>query len=454
MVIIMATLVNRPGTAGSDASASRLSVTTLRLDGPVDLAQHIPADPSGLFLHRGDGLLARGEALVLTATGEDRFTDLSQAFQQVSAAATVDDAAGVRGSGLLALGSFSYYAASERPSRLVIPRAVLGQADGCAFLTLVTADGEDPARGLGAADGRDPSALLAELFPTADVEASAADAPAPPVPHIEVASAHTPAEYQALISRAVDEIRAGGAEKLVISERLDARSSDPVSIPALARRLAAMYPMTWVFRVGDVIGASPEMLVETEGSRLFSRVLAGTRPVADGGELTAEDRDAFFHDPKERAEHEYAIRSVTGPLEAVTEWISAPAEPFVLRLPGLEHLASDVSAKLRPGLTSVDVAGLLHPSAAVSGTPRADADRINRTIEEQDRGGYAAPVGWMSGRGDGQWAIALRMAHLDPEDPHYLVLQAGGGIVEASDPLTEHAEALAKTRPMMRALRG
>ncbi|MDN6304184.1 MAG: chorismate-binding protein, partial [Brachybacterium sp.] len=119
---------------------------------------------------------------------------------------------------------------------------------------------------------------------------------------------------------------------------------------------------------------------------------------------------------------------------------------------GLEHLASDVSARLRGGATSLDVASRLHPSAAVSGTPRERADEIIARLEPRDRGGYASPVGWMDADGDGQWAIALRMAHL--VDERTVVLQAGGGLVAASDPVSEHAEALAKCRPMLRALRG
>lgn len=124
----------------------------------------------------------------------------------------------------------------------------------------------------------------------------------------------------------------------------------------------------------------------------------------------------------------------------------------MLRLPGLEHLASDVSASLLRGVTSLDVAARLHPSAAVSGTPREAADEIIARLEPRDRGGYASPVGWMNARGDGQWAIALRMAHL--VDDRTVALQAGGGLVAASDPVSEHAEVLAKNRPMLRALRG
>ncbi len=251
---------------------------------------------------------------------------------------------------------------------------------------------------------------------------------------------------------AIERIRAGEAQKVVLSETSTVTLSEPVERAALVRRLAETYASTWVYAASDVLGASPEMLAQTEHGRVFSRVLAGTRPVAEGAELAEEDRRAFRADTKERAEHAFSLDSVTSRLTQVAHDVEASPEPFVLRLPGLEHLASDVSARLREGVTSLDVAAALHPSAAVSGTPREDADAIIAELEAHDRGGYAAPVGWMDASGDGQWAIALRMAHV--LGPDTVRLQAGGGIVEGSDPVLEHAEALAKTRPVLSALRG
>src|SRR5699024_1417541 len=163
------------------------------------------------------------------------------------------------------------------------------------------------------------------------------------------------------------------------------------------------YPSTWVYLLEDVVGASPEMLAQTEAGRVFSRVLAGSRPVADDGELDEADRRAFRTDSKELAEHAFAVDSVVDRLAGVAA-------------------APDVAARLRGGATSLDVASRLHPSAAVSGTPREQADEIITELEPHDRGGYASPVGWMDAAGDGQWAIALRMAHL--VDERTVVLQA------------------------------
>ena len=414
--------------------ATTLFVRTQRIEEDVDLLGHLPADVSGAWLRHGQGVVARGTAWSVRSAGPHRFAGAGAAFRQLADRARVDDEVRVRTSGLIALGSFSYADASQRPSTLMVPRALLGVHDGEAFLTVVGVD-EEPVL----------PASWQELFPSTPVPAECAEP-------LEITAGHTPDEYQALVQEAIAGIRAGRAEKVVLSERTTVRTPAPLPPAVMLARLARAYPSTWVYHLEDVVGASPEMLAQTEDGRVYSRVLAGSRPVADDGELDEVDRRAFRTDAKERSEHAFAVDSVIERLEGVAEELEVSPEPFVLRLPGLEHLASDVSARLREGTTSLDVASRLHPSAAVSGTPREDADEIIADLEPHDRGGYASPVGWMDGSGDGQWAIALRMAHV--VDERTVVLQAGVGLVAASDPVSEHAEALAKCRPMLRALRG
>lgn len=414
-----------------------LSVRTVRVDEAVDLTAHIPAAASAAWLHHGQGMVGLGEAVRITASGPDRFSRASAIFRELARAARVEDEVQVRASGLIAFGSFSYADASPRPSTLLVPAAILGSVDGETFLTLVRAE-HRPRRPLAPPAVRD----WRELF-TATPEGEGG--------RVELDTDHAAEDYQHLVARAVAHIRAGDAGKVVLSESATATAQSPVETALLLRRLAERFPTTWVYHVADVLGASPEMLAQTEGGRVFSRVLAGSRPVADGEELAEQDRRAFRSDAKEREEHRFAIDSVTERLGDLAEDLSVSPEPFVLRLPGMEHLASDVSARLRDGVTSLDVAARLHPSAAVSGTPREAADRIIAQLEPRDRGGYAAPVGWMDAAGDGQWAIALRMAHL--VDERTVRLQAGGGLVAASDPVIEHAEVLAKFRPMLSALR-
>jgi menaquinone-specific isochorismate synthase len=141
-------------------------------------------------------------------------------------------------------------------------------------------------------------------------------------------------------------------------------------------------------------------------------------------------------------------------LEPFSEAMNAHDEPFILELPNVFHLASDVKAELAEVEghvpTSLALINALHPTAAVCGTPTQVAGAIIRELESMDRGPYAGPVGWLDAAGNGEWGIALRGGVI--ESPTTIRLYAGCGIVEASVPETELAETWAKFRPMLEAL--
>jgi menaquinone-specific isochorismate synthase len=134
--------------------------------------------------------------------------------------------------------------------------------------------------------------------------------------------------------------------------------------------------------------------------------------------------------------------------------MNVPEAPFVLHLPNVMHLATDVAGVTHETddvASSLTLAEALHPSAAVGGTPTRVARELISEIEGMDRGRYAGPVGWMDAAGDGEWGIALRSAEVDGARVR---LFAGCGIVADSDPQAELAEAQAKFVPVRDALAG
>jgi menaquinone-specific isochorismate synthase len=135
--------------------------------------------------------------------------------------------------------------------------------------------------------------------------------------------------------------------------------------------------------------------------------------------------------------------------------MNVPEAPFVLHLPNVMHLATDVAGVIHdagdPTATSLDLAASLHPSAAVGGTPTDLATALITEIEGMDRGRYAGPVGWMDVTGDGEWGLALRSAEIEGAQVR---LFAGCGIVADSDPESELAEAQAKFVPVRDSLAG
>ena len=126
-----------------------------------------------------------------------------------------------------------------------------------------------------------------------------------------------------------------------------------------------------------------------------------------------------------------------------------PEEPYVLELPNVLHLATDITGVSNPDASSLRLAAALHPSAAVCGTPTHLARELIAEVEGLDRGRYAGPVGWIDTQGDGEWAIALRGGLVRDDQLHAF---AGCGIVRESDPEQEVAETDAKFRPIREAL--
>ncbi len=247
-------------------------------------------------------------------------------------------------------------------------------------------------------------------------------------------------------------IGAGQLDKVVLARDLEARAGRPVDPRWLLQRLVAGYEGTWVYAVDGLVGATPELLCRLERGLVTSRVLAGTirRTGDDAHDLALAG--SLARSSKDLEEHEYAAASVAESLAPHCSSLNLPESPFVLHLPNVMHLATDIAGVVANGSSSLELAAALHPSAAVCGTPTDIAREVILELEGMDRGRYAGPVGWLDAAGDGEWGIALRCAEIDPADRARLRLFAGCGIVAGSQPDAELAEADAKLVPMRDAL--
>jgi len=415
----------------STAPATAPLVTrTVPLTDPGPLLRLLPRSEPLAWLRRGEGLIGWGEAFRIETAGADRFADAERAWHELVARAVVRDEVGLPGTGPVAFGSFAFSPRSASGGVLIVPEVVVGRRGDRFWLTTI---------GTGA------------VVPVAT----------PPRP-TDPASDHggvrfsdgarSPGDWQDTVAAAIGRITAGRLEKVVLARDLHAVSERPVDVRAVLARLADRYPGCWTFSVDGLIGATPEMLVRREKGLVTSRVLAGTirRSGDDAGDLALAARLA--RSSKDLEEHEYAVRSVADALAPHCTTTNVPEAPFVLHLANVMHLATDVTGVLADRTTSLGLAAALHPSAAVCGTPTADAAALIEAVEGMDRDRYAGPVGWMDAEGDGEWGIALRCARVDPVDARRLRLFAGCGIVAGSDPAAELAEANAKLLPMREAL--
>lgn len=421
----------------------RLRARTVAIDDPGELSRRTdPAHPA-LWLRRGDGFAARGVAWRGEFAGETRVADAAAAWAALVADAEIDDPVCVAGSGAMAFAAIAFDAASTAPTVLQVPTLVAGRRDGVAFATAITADGSDPVPP--GADGPHRRARLPEPEPLGpDATARLGE------------GEMTAARHHRAIEHAIDLIRSGRLQKVVIARDLRGELPPGTDRRHVLARLASAYPECWTYAVDGLTGTSPEMLVRVIAGRIAARVLAGT---ARRGATPSEDAEIELHlrhNSKDRLEHLLAIDSAIAPLAGLDDHgdpesgITVSPEPFTLALPNVWHLASDIRGTLPAGRSVLDLVRAMHPTAAVGGTPTDAATEAIRSIEGFDRRRYAGPVGWLDWRGDGEFAVALRGAEID--DDGAVTAFAGGGIVADSDPADEYAETELKFRPVLEAL--
>lgn len=381
----------------------------------------LPDDSPMSWVTGDEGLVGWGVAARLDTSGPERFSEAESWWNRVHQRMDVDDEVRLPGSGPVAFTSMAF-ADSPGRSVMVVPEVVVGQRDGVRWITTVgDADPKrsDPVRSPGEVQ-YDEGQLSAE-------------------------------GYRSAIAEAVRRMcRPDGIGKVVLARDLVATTSRPVDTRFLLHRLARRHPDCWTFSVDGLVGATPELLLERAGDQVRSRVLAGTAWPRDGVSADALAEE-LFDSRKNRGEHHYAVDSLASGLGPFCRTLAVPGEPEVLRLRNVMHLATNVSGTLHPdGPSVLRMLAAVHPTAAVGGSPTADAVDMIGELEGMDRERYSGPVGWVDGEGNGEFGIALRCAQL--EDSRRLRLFAGCGIVADSDPDSEVLEANAKFLPLREAL--
>jgi len=260
--------------------------------------------------------------------------------------------------------------------------------------------------------------------------------------------------FLANVRRALEYIRAGDVFQTVLSQRFELPDCDGFSLYRTLR-CASPSPYHFYLRIGgrELFGASPELLVQVEGDAVAVRPIAGTRR---RGASFLEDQaleSELIQDPKERAEHVMLVdlgRNDIGRVARIGS-VRVPRLLEVERFSHVMHLVSEVTGQLRPGLTAVDAFSAAFPAGTLSGAPKIRALQIIDELEGVSRGPYGGAVGWFSGSGDAQLAIAIRTLL---RSQGRLFAHAGAGIVADSDPESEWREVQTKVRASVLAASG
>ena len=420
-----------------------LNVVTRELNTQnFELLKHLPKNPM-TYVRGGDGLVGWGEAARLESRlPAGRMSDLAAQWRSLCADAEIENQMQLPGTGLVAFGSFAFADHSLASSVLIVPRIILGSRDGRVWLTSVS--DSDQTNDLSAAE---------------DFWSHPVEYPTNRSVVFEGGCTNTD-KYLDLVATAVEKIAAGDLSKVVLSRDIQAVLPKDFDLRTVLQKLALQYPTCWVYSVDGMFGASPELLVRVAHAQVSARVLGGTAGRGTDPGVDQAIAVALAASSKNTAEHAFAVDSLVKSLEPFCTHVDADSVPFSLALPNVWHLASDVHGVLREDASVLDVAAALHPTAAVAGTPTNIAQDLIAQLEQNDRGRYAGPVGWIGSDGDGEWAIALRGAQIEnsrgaqieysggeqiehsseSQEPATIRAFAGGGIVAESEPDAELAE--------------
>ncbi|MEY4618754.1 MAG: hypothetical protein RL101_940 [Actinomycetota bacterium] len=401
----------------------QLRTVALADDAGFAIAEHLPEDASA-FIRNGQGLVGYGEAVRLTARGPRRMQELAEAWRALVATTVVEDQVQQTGSGLVAFGTFSFADDSSAESVLVVPKVLLGVRDGQRWVTSVVGENIDDFWSTEQVYRSEHAINLIDGLQTAD-------------------------GFKSSVESALDAIEIGKVDKVVLARDVVSKVASNFDNRNALKKFAASYPTCWTYSVDGLFGASPELLVRVSHKQVSARVLAGTAGRGTDPGIDQAISNALQTSSKNIAEHKFAVASMVEELKKFCTKVDADETPFSLSLPNLWHLASDVHATLHDDASVLDIAAVLHPTAAVAGTPTLVARKLIGELEPFDRGRYAGPVGWIGADGDGEFAIALRGAQLSEGQ---LTAYAGCGIVAESEPEAELAETELKFKPIREAL--
>lgn len=375
-------------------------------------------NPSGLdlsgksvFLHKDQQIVASGEAVRVVAKGKDRIHQLSVAWQKLVDTAEINNESGIDSAGLIAMISIAFSENSQYESVLIVPARTQVISEAGAFEVLV---GEAKT-----------IAGLTKVISEFAIGSQSGSA------------------FLKSVETALKAIAAGTIEKVVLARDLVLPIDGEPDLGAALTRLHERYPECWTYKVGNVFGATPEILLRARNGEVSARVLAGTAARGTDPDVDVAIADGLSHSLKNKHEHDFAVQSLVRELSPFCSSVDYQKEPFSLVLPDLWHLATDVTGKLLPNITLFDVIEKLHPTAAVAGTPTEAATQLLEELEPFDRGGYAGPVGWLSSNGSGEIAIALRGGVIEEKQIRAI---AGSGIVSESIPEAELVETELKFR--------
>ena len=259
--------------------------------------------------------------------------------------------------------------------------------------------------------------------------------------------------YDSMVAKSREYIIAGDIIQTVVAQRMSRpTSAHPFQI---YRSLRAINPSPYMYYLDldgfQIVGASPELLVQVVDGQVAVHPIAGTRRrgrnEAEDLELEAELRS----DEKERAEHIMLLDLGRNDVGRVSKpgTVKVTQTLDIERYSHVIHLVSHVTGQLQDGYSTYDALRACFPAGTVSGAPKIRAMEVIAELEPDRRGVYAGAVGYFDLSGNMDTAIAIRTLVVKDGVAY---VQAGGGIVYDSTPEFEYMETLHKAGAILTAI--
>ncbi|OLN21683.1 hypothetical protein BTO30_13730 [Domibacillus antri] len=398
-------------------------------------------------------LAGLGSVYTIQSGKTNRFADVEANWDALTKRAAVHNPYDVYGTGPVAFGGFSFdpeQQAGEEwsrfaPSFFYVPEIMLTVYEGETFVTVNVL-----------CDGTNSLALFERIEERKrwifDQNDKAMNEKAVLV---ELRSGDTDA-WKNSIQSAIQSIKSDEElKKIVLARKITAVFDEAIVPDHVLRRLDEEQPDSFIFSIEAMdscfLGASPERLVKKQSRTLMTTCLAGSTA---RGATEEEDRklaDALLNDDKNRIEHDYVVQMIRREMQSMCVSVTVPEEPIIMKVRDIQHLYTPVTGLADEFDSILRFVERLHPTPALGGLPAQKALNVIRELEPMDRGFYAAPVGWMDYRKNGEFAVAIRSGLIVQNEAF---LYAGCGVVPDSNPDTELEETTMKLRPMLRAIGG
>jgi menaquinone-specific isochorismate synthase len=396
-------------------------------------------------------LAALGVANVTTSRGARRFENVAGGCLRLNEGAIVDEPVGLpSGAGVVWTGGFAFDPegassapwSSFEPASMTLPEISLCRQVDEVFLTVNVV----------VSPGADAGAIAARI------EARLAGLRSDPLPlldpHLmerpEIRSVLPPGDFEDAVDAATERIAGGEMSKVVLAREVTVGAAAAHDPAAVFGALREQFPSCFCFCAGTpeaaFLGASPELLIRRSGAGASTVALAGSTRRSSDPAVDDHLGEQLLRSDKNRREQRIVAERIVRKLRPHAVWVETAADPEVVKVANIQHLATPILAQLAESHSAVELAGILHPTPAVGGEPWLEAERAIADLERMDRGWYAGPVGWMDATEDGEFCVALRSALLRDREAR---LFAGVGVVAGSDPAAELEETEVKLQALL-----